>query len=118
MFNMDTKLLKRKEDMEREPGRIKDVIIREYSPEKIILFGSLSSGGIHEWSDIDLVIVKRTKERFIERLHKVRLMINPQEGVDFIVYTPEEVEELKRSGRRFFIKEIMEKGEVLYERSQ
>lgn len=113
---MVPRLLKRKEELMRELWRIRDIIIKEYSPEKIILFGSLASGDIHEWSDIDLAIVKGTKERFIDRLHNVRLMTNPQEGVDFIVYTPEEVEWLKRSGRRFFIKEILEKGKVIYER--
>lgn len=92
------------------------MLIREYSPQKIILFGSLATGNLHECSDIDLVIVKKTDKRFIDRLHEVRLMTSPLEGVDFIVYTPEEIDRMQREKRRFLVKEILTKGEVIYER--
>jgi predicted nucleotidyltransferase len=39
-----------------------------YEPEKIILFGSLARGDTHEWSDIDLIIVKDTNARYGERV--------------------------------------------------
>ena len=113
---MDVQIREKKKDLEKELKRIVGIIIKDYSPEKIILFGSLADGNIHEWSDVDLVIIKETKERFIDRLHNVRLMTYPRVGVDFIVYTPGEVENMKREKRRFLIKEILEKGEILYER--
>ncbi|MFA5781386.1 MAG: nucleotidyltransferase domain-containing protein, partial [Bacteroidales bacterium] len=47
-------------------------IISGYSPEKIILFGSFASGNANENSDIDLLIVKKTKEPFYQRLRQVR----------------------------------------------
>lgn len=115
---MQTVAEKRKETLEKELKRIVDIIITRYSPEKIILFGSLAENKVHEWSDIDLVIIKETKERFIERLHKVRLMTHPKAGVDFIVYTPEELQDMRRQKRRFLIKEVLEKGEVLYARKK
>ncbi len=93
-----------------------DLIIKNYTPEKIILFGSLASGEINEFSDIDLLIVRETSERFIERLHRVRSITRPEEGVDFIVYTPEEVENMKNENRRFLMKEILGRGRVVYER--
>ncbi len=114
----NTQLAERKENLEIELRRIVNIIIREYSPEKIILFGSMANGNICEWSDIDLVIIKKTEERFIKRLHEIRLMTNPEEGVDFIVYTPQEVKDMEKENRRFLIKEILEKGDVLYERKQ
>jgi len=113
---MNSQLLERKKDLENELKRIVDMLIQDYSPEKIILFGSLATGEINEFSDIDLLIVKETKERFIERLHKVRYITHPEEGVDFIVYTPEEVENMKNENRRFLIKEIFARGKVVYER--
>ena len=113
---MNTQLVKREKNLKKELKRIVDIIIRGYSPEKIILFGSLAKGDIHEWSDIDLVIIKKTRERFIKRLHEIRLMTDPEEGVDFVVYTPQEVKDMQRENRRFLIKEIIEKGDVLYER--
>jgi predicted nucleotidyltransferase len=113
---MDIQLLERKKDLENELKRIVEIIIKNYAPEKIILFGSLASGEISEFSDIDLLVVQETKERFIERLHKVRCLTHPKEGVDFIVYTPGEVENMKHENRRFFTKEILEKGKIVYER--
>jgi predicted nucleotidyltransferase len=37
-----------------------------YKPEKVILFGSFAEDDIHEWSDIDMVIIKETSLRPIE----------------------------------------------------
>jgi predicted nucleotidyltransferase len=113
---MTTQVLDKKRELEKELLRITDVLIRDYAPEKIILFGSLASGGAGEDSDIDLVIVKETGERFLERLHRVRLLTHPNVGVDFLVYTEGEVRAMKQEGRRFMTKEIMEKGKVLYEK--
>ncbi len=45
---------KRKAALEAELKRILPIIIEKYQPEKIILFGSLATGDVHEWSDIDL----------------------------------------------------------------
>lgn len=44
---MQTVAEKRKEILEKELKRIVDVIIKGYSPEKIILFGSLAGGHVH-----------------------------------------------------------------------
>jgi predicted nucleotidyltransferase len=32
-------------------------IVREFQPEKIILFGSHARGDAHKWSDVDLLVV-------------------------------------------------------------
>lgn len=48
---------------------ITETILREYGPvERIILFGSEARGDADEASDIDLIIVKRTKKPFVQRL--------------------------------------------------
>jgi uncharacterized protein len=39
---------------------------KEYKPEKIILFGSMASGTVGEWSDIDLAIIKHTDKAFMD----------------------------------------------------
>ena len=87
----------RKTKLEKELNRITEILRTQYAPEKILLFGSLVTGNTHRWSDIDLVIVKSTTKRFIERLKEVALLTQPQVGVDFFVYTPEEFEEMTRS---------------------
>ena len=96
--------------------RIVDVLVREYDPQKIILFGSMAGGEIHEWSDIDLVIVKDTPKRFLARLKEVALLCRAPVGVDYLVYTPQEFDLLvSDKDNPFFQQEILGKGQVLYE---
>jgi predicted nucleotidyltransferase len=42
--------MSRIKQLNRELTRIVDVLIKEYQPEKIILFGSLATKKINEWS--------------------------------------------------------------------
>ena len=115
---MKMKTAEIKQELKSELGRVVDILIRSYDPARIILFGSLAKGRIHEGSDIDLFIIKETNIRFIERLHAIRLMTRPRVGVDFIVVTPAEAEEMKKKHHGFFQKEILEKGEVLYAKTK
>jgi predicted nucleotidyltransferase len=91
-------------------------LITEYEPEKIILFGSLATGEVHEWSDIDLAIIKDTLKRFVERSEEVALLCLASVGVDYLVYTPNEFEQMIADNHPFIVREIIEKGKVLYER--
>lgn len=104
----------RKDLLERSLERIVAVLVKEYRPEKIILFGSLASGYIHESSDLDLVIIKDTPKRPIERQVEIYSLVKPEVGIDVFVYTPEEFEHLKLIGFSL-VKEIVKRGRVLYE---
>lgn len=91
-------------------------IKRDYQPEKIILFGSFAYGNPDRDSDIDLLIVKDTSERPIDRRVAVtRMVSDPKRLIPFepIVLTPEEVTARLEIGDQF-VKEIIQKGEVLY----
>lgn len=91
-------------------------IIREYQPAKVILFGSHAYGEPRDDSDIDLLIIKNTDKRPIDRWVEVkRLLRNPNRTVPVspFVYTEQEIED-RTAIKDFFIKEIFEKGEVLY----
>lgn len=92
-------------------------VVRNYRPEKIILFGSLASGHVHKWSDIDLVVIKKTKRRFIDRLKDALVAAQPKEGLDVLVYTPDEVASMESNKNPFWLHEIKEKGRVLYQRA-
>lgn len=102
----------RKHKLERELNRLSGIIKEKYNPEKIILFGSLATRKINDWSDIDLVIIKKTDKTFFERLKELFLLLKPKVGIDFLVYTPAEFKELKN--RTFFKDEVLKKGKVLY----
>lgn len=101
--------------LERELARWLPLLIAHEQPERIILFGSYPAGRINEWSDPDLVVVKNTAAPFLDRIRQVLLLLQPQVGVDMLVYTPQEYEQLTRE-RAFVREEIAAKGKVIYER--
>ena len=107
--------LEREKLLGQELDRYVDLLIQHDDPEKIIVFGSLARGEIHEWSDIDLVVIKQTDLPFLQRLHEIRQLLHPKVGTDILVYTPEEFEQLSQR-RLFFQEEILDKGIVVYER--
>ena len=104
----------RKDRLRRSLERILVVLINEYKPEKIILFGSLASGEVHEGSDLDLVIIKDTSQRPIDRQVEVYRLTKPDIGIDLFIYTPQEFKYLDSIGFSV-VKEIVAKGKVLYE---
>ena len=81
----------------------------------MILFGSLVTGEVGEWSDIDLIVVQDTQQPFWKRLHELRMLLRPRVGLDLLVYTPQEFGQLKRE-RPFFRNEILSRGRIVYER--
>jgi predicted nucleotidyltransferase len=101
--------------LESELERWIKLLIEHENPQRILLFGSLVNGDVEEWSDIDLVVVKETQLRFLDRTREILRLLNPRVGVDILVYTPEEFDKLVQQ-RTFVRHEIVEKGKVLYER--
>lgn len=104
----------RKDVLGRELTLIKDKIVKEYQPEKIVVFGSFVSGKIKENSDLDIMILKDTKSPFLQRLKEVALISRPKIAVDFLVYTPREYEVMSLENNYFF-NEII-KGKIIYEK--
>ena len=102
--------------LEAELGRWVRLLIENYNPQHILLFGSLATGEVDEWSDVDLVVVKETSLRFLDRIREVLQLLHPRVGVDVLVYTPEEFDRLTQE-RGFVRQEILEKGQLLYERA-
>ena len=91
----------------------------QYRPEKIILFGSYAYGAPDAGSDVDMLIVKETDERPIDRRVTVRrIAYTPRRGLPFspLVITPRELAQRLDVGDPFY-HEIVAPGEVLYARS-
>jgi len=107
----------RKEILEKELHRIVATLIEKYQPEKIILFGSLVTGRIHEWSDIDLLIIKETRTRRLYRRAEALKRTERNVPIDVIILTPGEVRFLCDENS-VFIKDILEKGSVVYEKEK
>ena len=88
----------------------------EYAPEKVILYGSRAYGHARPDSDIDLLIIKDTSERLIDRWTTVRrILSDPKRTVplETLVLTPDELQQRLEIGDQF-IAQIVEKGTVLY----
>ena len=88
---------------------------REYQPERIILFGSYAYGQPHADSDIDMLIIKNTTERGIDRMVRAQeVAFDWQRDVPFepIVYTPQEVQQ-GLDADDALLREIFAKGETL-----
>ena len=108
---------KRKQQLETELLRLVESIQHKYKPEKIIAFGSFVNGPIHEWSDLDLAIIKNTNKHFIDRLIEVAHLIDNKLATDFVVYTPREFTEMARDN--YFVREeIIGKGRVIYDKNK
>lgn len=82
--------------MNNEIKIVIDEIIKGYSPERIILFGSNSSGEYNNERDIDLLIIKNDKKSVVERNRFIRNLLKDFSiPVDVITKTPKEFEMLK-----------------------
>jgi predicted nucleotidyltransferase len=92
------------------------ILTTHYAPEKVILFGSVARGNVSEWSDLDLLVIKDTPQPFLQRLKEVALLCQATVGVDYLVYTPAELERMIADGNPFVLGEILAHGKVLYER--
>jgi predicted nucleotidyltransferase len=101
------------------PEIIQDILEKllvGYAPQQVILFGSYAYGNPRPDSDIDLLIVKETSERFIDRWVTVRRLLSDSKRMvplETLVLTPQEVSERLAIGDQF-LEEIMDKGKVLY----
>lgn len=90
-------------------------IVEGYDPEKIFVFGSMARGDIHAHSDIDLLIVKETGRKFLDRISDVLTVISVPVPVDPIVYTPDELQRLQAE-KRDFTETVMREAKLVYER--
>ena len=100
--------------VQSELKRIMTLVGDESTVERVYLFGSATDAvRLHDESDIDLCIVQRTSLPFYDRLAEWIDRIQPEVGLDLVVYTPEEFEEMQRTNH-FVRSEITEKGKEIY----
>lgn len=87
-----------------------------YGPERIILFGSAARGDGDEYSDVDLILIKRTDKRFVERLIEAGSYLGSRLRADIFVYTPEEFQ-LMQDEENPFIELALRDARVVYEKA-
>ena len=105
----------KKVNQQLEIKKITRRIVKNYKPEKIILFGSFAWGKATKDSDVDLFIIKASRKRKVDRERELRRMLFEGDfpAMDLLIYTPEEVKK-RLFIKDLFIKEILSKGKLLY----
>jgi predicted nucleotidyltransferase len=89
-------------------------IARHFRPQRIILFGSHAYGKPTADSDVDLLVIMPHRGRGAEKATEIRLKVRAPFPMDLLVRSPQKIRQRLAWGD-FFIEEILENGEVLYE---
>lgn len=96
-------------------NEMKDAIVREVDPEKIILFGSWALGRVDEQSDVDLLVIEREpfgrhRSRLLEAARIWRCLSGFRVPKDILVYSSQELDQTPR-----IVRTALNEGKVLYE---
>lgn len=89
----------------------------KYHPQRIVLFGSAARGELNQGSDIDFLVVKKSRKPSHKRIADIFRLLRRMDRdypLDFIVFTPSELKERVNLGD-FFVKDILAEGKLLYE---
>jgi uncharacterized protein len=89
-------------------------IATQFSPDRIILFGSYAYGTPTEDSDVDLLVVMPFEGHPFRKAAEILDEISPDFPVDLLVRTAEQLDERLVLGD-FFLREVVTQGRVLYE---
>jgi predicted nucleotidyltransferase len=90
-------------------------VAKRFAPDKIILFGSHAYGEPHADSDVDILVVMPARNE-IDQAVRIDRVIDPLFPLDLMVCNPRTITWRLKEGDSF-LREIMTKGKVLYEKA-
>src|SRR5712692_1409722 len=90
-------------------------IVRHFHPNRIILFGSYAYGEPDADSDVDVLVVMSARNE-TDQAVRIRKVVDPHFALDIIVRTPRNLAWRLEEGD-WFLREIVGKGKVLYEKA-
>jgi len=97
-----------------------DDVVRQIAEKfkliKVILFGSYAYGTPRRESDVDLLVIMESSLKENALSLAIRKAIDYHFGLDLIVKTPRSLAKRIELGD-FFLKEILQRGKVLYEQA-
>ena len=91
-------------------------IVREFSPERVVLFGSYASGNPRPDSDVDLLVILPFEGKSFRKSLEILNRVNPRFPVDLIARRPDDTARRYREGDPL-IREALDHGQVLHERN-
>jgi predicted nucleotidyltransferase len=97
--------------IQRFKKEVLPVLLSEFEPETVIIFGSRITGNATEDSDIDVVLAAESFKEipFIKRMPMVLRRARFDKHVDYICYTPREFQNLKNKSS--LLMDALENGE-------
>ncbi len=104
---------KRRKEMEEEVRRLRDVLPTLPEVKRAWVIGSFSWGEVRARSDLDLILEVESEESFEKRWERYYLALRPRVPTDLLVYTAEELSELKE---RAFFRRALREARLIYER--
>lgn len=88
-------------------------IVEGFHPEKVVLFGSYAYGVPDEGSDVDLLVIRHFEGKSPRVAAEMMTRIRPDFPVDILVRNQQTVQSRLALGDTF-MREVMERGKVLY----
>jgi len=89
-------------------------VAAQFHPQRVILFGSYAYGKPTVDSDVDILVVMPHEGHPAVQAAEIRKQVRAGFPVDLVVRSPKEIQRRLAMGD-FFISEIMERGQPLYE---
>ena len=90
-------------------------IVRRFSPERVILFGSHAYGTPHPDSDVDLLVLLSFEGKSLRKTLEILNAVDPPFAVDLLVRRPDDAARRYAEGDPL-MREAIDRGMVLYER--
>jgi uncharacterized protein len=88
-------------------------IARQFSPEKIILFGSHARMTATEDSDVDILVMMNFEGRGVQKAIEIRKATHHPFSLDLLVRRPDEVA-WRVANRDYFLQDVLKEGVLLY----
>lgn len=97
--------------LRNELARLRLIFAAQPEIHQVHVFGSFATQQTHAWSDLDIAVIADSDLPFIQRSVQIARLVQPQVGIQFLVYTPAEMQALQT--RPFVKVEILEKGKTM-----
>ncbi len=102
----------RRQSLEKELERVAQML-PQLGVQQAYLTGDLATGRVGPESTLDLLLVIELPGNFTRRMDFFISHLGPLVGTNYLVYTPEEFQELKETSP--FLRSALKKGRVVYE---
>src|SRR2546428_2311599 len=89
-----------RDEADRDLRLLVEALFARLRPQRILVFGSVARGDVHQGSDLDLILIgdfSGSRRDRVDQVLEVAWALGVRRRVEPLVYTPEEFERAKRS---------------------